>query len=98
MITVQNDDKKKVTENLQKEQRSGNYDFVSGPGPVVEIMWTIIDNIKEITRKRTTTLLFESIIYLRVNERIWDLYIACEVVIITRNARIDQRLNRYAKK
>lgn len=61
-------------------------------------MWTIIDNIKEITRKRTTTLLFESIIYLRVNERIWDLYIACEVVIITRNARIDQRLNRYAKK
>lgn len=57
-----------------------NCDFILGSVAEIERLWSIADIILADTRSRTTPELFEAILFLRVNSRLWDLDLVKEAI------------------
>ena len=81
---------------LNKTGEYGNCDFVLGAAAVVERLWSVGDNILEDWTMRTTPVLFEAILLLRFNHRLWDLSTVRDAIMMVRNDRVQNRLDENA--
>lgn len=71
----------------------GNVDFILGSAAQVERLWSIADNVLTDKRKATTLLLFESIMFLRMNERFWNVHLIRDAFHMSRSDRANQRMD-----
>ncbi|KAI0559108.1 Ribonuclease H-like protein [Gracilaria domingensis] len=60
--------------------------FILGSVAEMERLWSVADNILRNQRMSLTPLLFEAIIFLRVNARLWDVHLVREALHICRGA------------
>ena len=81
----------------QKQQRDNpsgymNSDFILGSAAEVERLWSIATNVLTDERKKTSPLMLEAVLFVRINSRLWDVQTVKQAVHMSRNERIDQKI------
>ena len=78
----------------QRDNPSGymNSDFILGSAAEVERLWSIATNVLTDERKKTSPLMLEAVLFLRINSRLWDVQTVKQAVHMSRNERIDQKI------
>ena len=69
-----------------------NCDFILGSAAEVERLWSIATNVLTDERKNTSPLMLEALLFLRVNERLWDASTVKQAMHMARNDRIEKKL------
>ena len=62
-----------------------NRDFILGSAAEVERLWSIATNVLTDERKKTTPLMLEALLFLRVNEPLWDVNMVKQAIHMARN-------------
>ena len=78
----------------QRDNPSGymNCDFILGSAAEVERLWSIATNVLTDERKKTSPLMLEAVLFLRVNSRLWDVQTVKQALHMSRNERIDRKM------
>ena len=78
----------------QRENPSGyrNCDFILGSAAEVERLWSIATNVLTDERKKMSPLMLEAVLFLRVNCRLWDVQTVKQALHMSRNERIDRKI------
>ncbi len=74
-----------------------NCDFILGSAAEVERLWSVAKNILKDNRKSMTPLLFEALLFLKVNNSYWGLELVCEAVKTARSAKVKARIQEDAE-
>ena len=69
-----------------------NCDFILGSAAEVERLWSIATNVLTDERKNTSPLMLEALLFLRVNERLWDASTVKQAINMALNDRIEKKL------
>ena len=79
---------------MERENPSGfmDADFILGSAAEVERLWSIANNVLTDERKKTSPLLLEGILFLRVNVRLWDMQTVKQAYHMSRNDRVDRNI------
>ena len=64
--------KRKQREAMSIEEEYMDADFILASTAIVERLWSLAGHILTDTRKQMTPIVFESLIFLKLNERFWD--------------------------
>ena len=65
---------------------------VSKSAAEVERLWSVAANILTDNRKNTSPVLFESLIFLRMNSRLWDVHLVKEAFHMMRSEKARDRI------
>lgn len=79
-----------------KEQASGPYvncNFIFGSAAQVEWLWSLAKYILTDQRQRMTPLLFESLLFLKVNRRFWDGALVIQAIAMAKSKRVQEKLD-----
>ena len=78
----------------QRENPSGyrNCDFILGSAAEIERLWSIATNVLTDERKKMSPLMLEAVLFLRVNCRLWDVQTVKQALHMSRNERIDRKI------
>ena len=78
----------------QRENPSGymNCDFILGSAAEVERVWSIATTVLTDEQKNTSPLMLEALLFLRVNERLWDASTVKQAINMALNDRIEKKL------
>eukprot|EP00171_Calliarthron_tuberculosum_P001491 IDg1491t1 len=77
---------------LLQREKYVNCNFILGSVAEVERLWSIAKNVRSSSRKSLTPLLFESILFLKVNKEYWNLEVVIQAMNVERSARVNARL------
>ena len=84
-------EKNKLRRLIQKSNYR-NCDFALGSIAEVERLWSIAKNARTVNQKSITPLLFECILFLKINKSYWDIGLVCEAMAKVRSENINRRL------
>ena len=70
-----------------------NADFILASTAEVERLWSLAKYIWTDTRKHMMPIVFESLLFLKVNRRFWDQDLVSRAIALARTARSEQRLS-----
>lgn len=65
---------------MEASRKYRNCHFILGSAAEVERLWSICNYILTDHRKSLTAVLFESLVFLKVNVKFWDLNLVCEAM------------------
>eukprot|EP00171_Calliarthron_tuberculosum_P012024 IDg12024t1 len=86
----------RISENkrrcINKQTKYINCDFIIGSVAEVERLWSIAGNILCDNRMRMTPLLFEALVFLKVNKKYWDLNLVRKAMQNARSDRVQGRI------
>jgi hypothetical protein len=69
-------------------------DFILASAAIVERLWSLANHILMDTRKQMTPIVFESLIFLKVNDRFWDQDLVSRAVAVARTERSKEHVRR----
>ena len=67
-------------------------DFILGSAAEVERLWSIANHVLTDERKKTSPLMLEALLFLRVNIRLWDIHTVKQAYHMSRNERVDKNI------
>ena len=79
----------------QKRENPSGYmdcDFILGSAAEVERLWSIANHVLTDERKKTSPLMLEALLFLRVNIRLWDIHTVKQAYHMSRNERVDKNI------
>lgn len=82
---------------IEKTRRYRNFDFILGSAPEVERLWSIAKYILCDNRKNHTRILFEGLLFLKVNKHHWDLELAAKAMSTSRSTKVQRKLEEDAE-
>jgi hypothetical protein len=74
-----------------------NCNFIFGSTAAVERLWSVAKGILTCQRSSMTPMMFETLLFLRTNSRLWDRTLILTAIKRTRSARVAQRLGEDAE-
>ena len=85
--------KRKQREAMSIEEEYMDADFILASTAIVERLWSLAGHILTDTRKQMTPIVFESLIFLKLNERFWDqeLLLVSKAVSMARTERSQEQ-------
>lgn len=87
----------KLAENKRRRcNYSNNYNncsFIMSSVAEVERLWFVARNIVSNNRKSMSPVLFESLIFLKVNIKYWDIHTVSEEIKMARSAAVTDSIN-----
>lgn len=69
-----------------------NCDFIIGSAAEVERLWSIAKHLLKDNHKSMSPLLFEALLFLKLNNSYWDLNLVSKAMIRVRSHRVSARL------
>lgn len=81
---------------IERTRRYENFNFVLVSVAEVERLWFTTKKILSGNRKCTTPILFETLVFLKVNKKYWDLPLVAEAMKVTRSVKVQQKLDEDA--
>ncbi len=82
---------------LDESHKRVNCDFNLGSAAELERLWSVAKKILKDNRKSMTPLLFEALLFLKVNNSYWGLELACEAMKTARSAKVKARIEEDAE-
>ena len=76
---------------------TGNYknvDFVLGSAAEVERLWSVARYVITDLRSRLSPVMFEALLFLKVNKDYWDKYLVAEAIKLVTSAKYEEKLKR----
>lgn len=67
--------------------------FICGSVCEVERLWSVCKALLGVNRMSVTPIIFEALIFLKVNTEYWDQLMVCEAMCMTRTKRTSERVN-----
>ena len=83
--------KRKQREAMSIEEEYMDADFILASTAIVERLWSLAGHILTDTRKQMTPIVFESLIFLKLNERFWDQELVSKAVSMARTERSQEQ-------
>ena len=84
--------KRNKRRRLNRQEKYRKCEFILGSVAEVERLWSIAKNVRTVNRRRMTPILFESILFLKVNHRYWDQVLVSASMAYVRNRNVEERL------
>lgn len=82
---------------IEKAPRYRNCDFILGSAAEVERLWSISKHILCDNRKTLTPILFEALLFLKVNKSYWNLELVAKAMSCARSVKVQGKLNEDAE-
>ena len=76
---------------------TGNYknvDFILGLAAEVDRLWSIARYVITDLRSRLSPVMFEALLFLKVNKDYWDKYLVAEAIKLVTSAKYEEKLKR----
>ena len=95
-------DQLEIQKRLEKRQKINNQDpkyrdcdFILGSNAIFERVFSMAKNVLSENRRRMTPELFEAILFLKLNENLWDINLVSRAIAQAKSSRTNKRINNH---